>query len=1115
MIIKTEYIEILQKISNDKTVYDNLLYYEIYSVFDLLLSDLLAGYLLKFTTIRSRFLFLADRDKYSDDLIKLSSQVFNKYHNLSENDNKLREFDIKLLAFVFIKTINYYLEEKIDFTDKTFVKLISDYTFKKEQNNQEKLDCWFKSIRRVRDKKNVVLYELKGIDDNGDDIRFLFQETILLNSQNTFAILFNLTTNDTDRCFSCLKRLFKIGRHVRFFNVSYSDKGFFYQNFESSFVIEPDFLVDTTSIAECFQTRDIIPELFFLKFVDLPSYGLPVLKGNFVNFLLDMLITDSVPNLNEDDKENDFYKQIKSQFLKILRFEKYELHNLLLEIKNIHLPNLYKLKKELLKHSKTSNISLEPSFISSEYGLQGRLDALIEYSNDKNQKTIFELKSGKPPRAHLWQNNYAQVTAYNLLLKSVFGNQRTGNSMLLYSKAEEDALRNVPFSQNTANQILLCRNIIVNQILNFCDNDNCILTILQKLSKYHIPPFLKNTLTESLILFNQLRDFEILYINNMLSFVMRELTAQKLSFIDDSGIVRYGHSGLWLHNYEEKCKQKIIISNLKLINSNDKIFEFIIDKSDINSTITNTGGFREGDLILLYPALLNHALPAKVQLFKAVLKETLTDENENLRIFVTFRNEQIRFKDLSHFNSFFIEKDILESGYYSTPSGIINFFKKKIQERDIYFGLKKPRINRTVNKAELENMPVFDRIMSKASNFKDYLLIQGPPGTGKTSKYLMSIVKNHLNLNKTSIVIVAFTNRAVEEICNKLSDNEIDFLLLGTKLTEERFHINSLINLEFNEIKETLSSKSVFVSTVATFQNEAYFLKDYIDTDLLIVDEASQLLESQLIGVIGLFKRFILIGDHYQLPAVAVQPETEVQKTLKEKINLNSLKDSLFERLYNTCLKKGWTEFYDLLPEHYRMHHQIASLINPFYDNKLKSNHSRQFEDFRFYQDSDNDNLITNIKQARCLFINTSECLNIRFNIEEADKILSIVKAIYENKSSDFNDETIGIICTWRMQVNTVTERLQNLPYSKQITVDTVERFQGSERDIIIYSTAVSNPDLLKRMQSVNIDNKIDRKLIVAISRAKEQFIMLGNKKLLFLSKHYKQVIENLTEVSI
>ena len=81
--------------------------------------------------------------------------------------------------------------------------------------------------------------------------------------------------------------------------------------------------------------------------------------------------------------------------------------------------------------------------------------------------------------------------------------------------------------------------------------------------------------------------------------------------------------------------------------------------------------------------------------------------------------------------------------------------------------------------------------------------------------------------------------------------------------------------------------------------------------------------------------------------------------------------------------------------------------------------------------------------------------------------------------------------------------------------VDTVERFQGSEKDIIIYSSALNNAAQLQSISQLTCDNKVDRKLNVAISRAKEQFILLGNKTLLSQSPHYNNLLSKLVPIEI
>jgi DNA replication ATP-dependent helicase Dna2 len=571
---------------------------------------------------------------------------------------------------------------------------------------------------------------------------------------------------------------------------------------------------------------------------------------------------------------------------------------------------------------------------------------------------------------------------------------------------------------------------------------------------------------------------------------------------------------------------------------------------------------------------------------------------------------------------YYAEKDLMESGYYGSIASMISFFKSDKQKRDIFFGIEKPRFHEPKNSRdelntsdqaqlnhqshnEIQNVPcplpitpinntssshkshdvsltvpspqppvpTTTRILSKALTFQDYLLIQGPPGTGKTSRYLISIVKQHLSTQNTPVVILAFTNRAVEEIFHRLVENELDFIILGRNMINEKQHINNIIqtsrdelhpsdqaqshHMSHNEIQNVpyplphtpinnahCSHKShyskslapspqsptpqIFISTVANYQNEGNYLKKHIQTDLLIIDEASQLLEYQLIGIIADFKKFILIGDHYQLPAVSSQDIQNIPTDLKETIGLHSLGDSLFERLHKRCEERGWTEAFDLLPEHYRMHNDIAKLINPFYKNKLVATTERQFaqqtkktqRNSAKLSDSAREKSISNtidnyklsdlIMIHRTIFLNTSETSNTRYNHEEADKVLQIISLIHDQQKETFTENTIGIICAWNLQVNLITSKIAHLEFSNKITVDTIERFQGSERDIIIFSTAISSKEQMKRLQKLTKDGKVDRKLNVAISRAREQFILLGNKEILCFSEHYKRVIDSI-----
>ena len=1127
MLNPSNYIEFLDRIRSQRLDFGEA-FVEIYSFIDLLLQEVLSEKELSFSTDKARFFFIAEEWRQDNFLINAGSLVFNLHKKVFDQNYTVSEVEKNLALYVFQELYNYFISiipcaltvsapliyEKCIIIEKTTD--IVEYVKKEIPNNeffQNRLDCFLKELKETKTKYGFPLYEVIVTDEFGN--------------AKTIYLWVEKLNPSFHRNFSFIADFFLVGRKVIFFNLSWSPKGYYLQNEKTHFVIEPDFLLDITAVAECFLKNSVIPELFFLKYVQTPEYSASMLKGGFVNHILNSVFSQKDIDINTDLKTI-----IKSHFFKILDFTDEDFNYLTNDLCDIHLKNLL----QVASFYKGKNITLEPSFISKEYGLQGRLDALVEHPNDENIKTIFELKSGKSHHQNIWQNHYAQMMGYNLLLKSVFDDQRKIHSSILYSQARQKPLRNVAPSDEIYAQFLMCRNVIVDNIYKIAnhkmDTANTINTLIEKLHSLQsfLPNFLHEDINYYLAIYNKLEEYEKSYFNAMVSFVMKDMIAQKTGYTDGFGTIKNGYSSLWNLSLKEKIKQKIILRYLKFKSLDGRLFSF-----DYQGDI-DLGGFREGDLLLIYPVVMqnnmstmNHfmsskeliANPLKVPIFKAVIKKI-----SSTCLGVVFKNELLTKESLAKFDYFFAEKDILESGYSCVLSNMLKFFSIGKNKRDLFFGLREPLFCQLpkVQHDLLFLHSSFDKILQKALTFQDYLLIQGPPGSGKTSKYLISIIKQHLNVNISPIVVLAFTNRAVEEICKKLIENDLNFLLLGTTHVDKKHHISSLVNNDsdvsikdnFIEIKKKIAETRIFISTVTNFQYEGNYLRKYIKTDLLIIDEASQLLEIQLIGIVAYFKRFILIGDHFQLPAVATQDVINLPHNLTEIVGINSLQESLFERLHRRCEKNGWREAFDLLSKHYRMHKDIADLVNPFYDNQLSPVNERQKEPFcKLNTQNDEINkpessfeLIERyVCSERTLFIQTSEKKHLRFNIEEANKIEEIIKIIYNKLQDRFTDSSIGVICAWKLQVNLIKSMISSLPFYDMITIDTVERFQGSERDIIIYSTAISSSKLMKNLQSLTMDGKVDRKLNVAISRAKEQFILLGNKEILSESPHYKRVI--------
>ncbi|MDE5788674.1 MAG: ATP-dependent helicase, partial [Bacteroidaceae bacterium] len=110
----------------------------------------------------------------------------------------------------------------------------------------------------------------------------------------------------------------------------------------------------------------------------------------------------------------------------------------------------------------------------------------------------------------------------------------------------------------------------------------------------------------------------------------------------------------------------------------------------------------------------------------------------------------------------------------------------------------------------------------------------------------------------------------------------------------------------------------------------------------------------------------------------------------------------------------------------------------------------------------------------------------------------------------------IGIIVPFRGQIATIRQYLQkfSIPYAKDITIDTVERYQGSQRETILFSTVVRQPALLQILSSpVETDGRLmDRKLNVAVSRARRQFFIVGSLNLLRQAPDYRSLLRYMAQ---
>ncbi|CAD8057834.1 unnamed protein product [Paramecium primaurelia] len=287
--------------------------------------------------------------------------------------------------------------------------------------------------------------------------------------------------------------------------------------------------------------------------------------------------------------------------------------------------------------------------------------------------------------------------------------------------------------------------------------------------------------------------------------------------------------------------------------------------------------------------------------------------------------------------------------------------------------------------------------------------------------------------------------------------------------------------------EKLLNDAEIICSTLSSSGSDK--LSKYLDQiELLIVDEAAQCTEPSNIIPLRLgIQKMILIGDPKQLPATTFSPISH--QTLYNR--------SLFERILDNNFKPYFLDI------QYRMHSEIRMFPSEyFYQNKLKDHQSTNLRCIpkKFFKN-------------RVLFLDVIDGLEQRdgtsnINEQEAFVIVKLIKSIKE----EFPTQTIGVICAYKSQVRYIKTLLkqkfqdENIFDQTTISINTVDSFQGQEKDIILFSCVRSS-------QTGGIGFLNDgRRMNVALTRAKNVLFILGNAITLSKSDLWKSLLKNIQQ---
>jgi len=869
-------------------------------------------------------------------------------------------------------------------------------------------------------------------------------------------------------------------------------------------ILEPDLLIDISDLAECFGRHGSHKLLYLVRKLVPQTPGIAAFKGNVVNSLLDNVLRDPKMELRQS-----FVEAVADHVLQAAAYGRAELNNMFADIRSLHWPNLLQSAAEM--HDRP--VRIEPTFFSANYGLQGRLDILAEDESDPLRKEIFELKSGRSPEYGAWKNHEMQVVGYNLLLQSAFGDERRGSSAILYSAAADTPLRNVSSSRQSENELLALRNEIVSQLLRLAAGEYDILDKITEEAAEGLPAFNVVHFTAFHNVYHKASPLLRTYYQQFLSFLLREYLLAKCGMYSATEREEdaEGFAALWLLHEQEKLERFNIMPGLQFRH-------FDTDSSTVvfNVEIPVNHNFRPGDTAIIYPRSADGLYPLRHQVLKGriddLAKDTLT---------FSLNNRQIGHDFFAQQQLWAIEHDIYESNYWIAATALFHVLEPRLQEKmELLLGRRAPQtapLSIPVPKMFNDNQ---QSILQAALDAEDYYLIQGPPGTGKTSALLTALV-GVLAATETQTIVVAFTNRAVEEICRKLESKGIAHLRMGSRrsATENRLR-QYCMEGDIAGAAQFILGQRVFVGTVATMATRLHLLQMLgVKTDILIADEASQLTEPQLLGLLMPFRKFILIGDQNQLPPVVAQDEFFCHTTqpLLHAEGISDLRCTLFERLIRRCKDNHWHYAWGMLNTHFRMHTDIASLINHYYAGQLSAGSAQQSFPYNMTEHPGSENWAQILSKGRTLFIPSPLEPTSKMNRTEANRVVSLLHYLRNRYGQRFSKETVGVVTPWRTQISLIRELIGNDEQLQAINIDTAERFQGAENDIIVISLAVYHPVQLGLLQNLGVFHweqdrvEVDRKLLVTLSRARHQVIIMGYEPVLRASSHYEELLNSIT----
>ncbi len=351
-------------------------------------------------------------------------------------------------------------------------------------------------------------------------------------------------------------------------------------------------------------------------------------------------------------------------------------------------------------------------------------------------------------------------------------------------------------------------------------------------------------------------------------------------------------------------------------------------------------------------------------------------------------------------------------------------------------------------------------------------LIQGPPGTGKT--LVLAHLAKLLVEDGQRVLVTALTHRAIHNALNKIP--KVDDNLPVCKIGESR-HIGDLNvpNYETFDQSHFGDSSGGYVVGATPFALQSQRLAN-VEFDVILFDEASQVtLPLAIMGMLA-GNKYVFIGDENQLPPVSVFMESQ------------SSQPSIFAYLAG----RGNETMLNIT---YRLNNILAEWPSrTFYNNELTPSHQAAERRLHLSNNETRWDFVLDPSSPAVFLDLCHKNTDVRCH-REAEIVVELIQALFQHGISA---DEIGVVVPYRAQSRLIRSLLRRVINEdsiwSRIVVDTVERMQGQEREVVLVSFATSSPAFAAQMADFLFQ---PQRLNVAVTRPRTKLILVGSHHML------------------